>query len=250
MRYFLHFAYNGSSFHGWQKQPNATSIQEEVQKALCFMLKEKKEVIGCGRTDTGVHARDFYAHFDHIELSNEDLEMLTQKLNGYFHSEIRFFNILRVKNDASARFCAISRTYQYFVANQKQPFNNDFSLYYPHALDIETMNVCASLLMKYTDFTSFAKLHAQTTTNLCTVSECFWRAEGEYLVFTISANRFLRNMVRSVVGTLLDVGKGKLTKEEFTAIIEGKSRSLASSSADAKALFLTKVEYPQNIFLS
>lgn len=248
MRYFLHLAYNGSGFCGWQIQPNEPSVQESIEVALGHLLRQKIGVTGCGRTDTGVHANDYYAHFDFDEMSLEQLENLRFKLNRYFNHEISILNIFRMKDGAHARFDAISRTYKYYVAEEKQPFNNDYSYYFGRKLDIEKMNEAAKSLFNYIDFTSFSKLHTQVNNNNCTILEAFWERKDGLLVFTISANRFLRNMVRSITGTLLDVGLGKITIEDFCKIIESKDRSSAGVSVPAKALFLHKLSYSGNIF--
>lgn len=249
MRYFIHLSYNGTNFCGWQIQPNEPSVQETIEKALFYILKEKINITGCGRTDTGVHALSYYAHFDFKEMTSEELEKLTYRLNAFFSYDIRIISIKKVKDDAHARFDAISRTYKYYIATQKQPFNNDFTYYLPRPLNIEKMNKACEKLLTYTDFTSFSKLHTQVNNNNCTINFASWEKEGDLLVFTINANRFLRNMVRSIVGTMIEVGLEKINVEEFCKIIEEKDRASAGVSVAAKALFLFDVVYEKGIFL-
>jgi tRNA pseudouridine38-40 synthase len=249
MRYFIHLSYNGTNFCGWQIQPNEPSVQETIEKALFYILKEKINITGCGRTDTGVHALSYCAHFDFKEMTNEELEKLTYRLNAFFSYDIRIISIKKVKDDAHARFDAISRTYKYYIATQKQPFNNDFTYYLPRPLNIEKMNLACKKLLAYTDFTSFSKLHTQVNNNNCTINFASWEKKGDLLVFTINANRFLRNMVRSIVGTMIEVGLEKINVEEFCKIIEEKDRASAGVSVAAKALFLFDVVYEKGIFL-
>lgn len=249
MRYFLHLAYNGASFCGWQLQPNAPTVQENIETALRHLLKEKIDITGCGRTDTGVHAFDYYAHFDFREMSLEELSQLKLKLNRYFNHEINILGIYKMKEDAHARFDAISRTYKYYVAIEKQPFKNDISYYFHRPLNLKEMNKACERLITYTDFTSFSKSHTQVNNYNCNVALAYWEKEGDQLVFTIQANRFLRNMVRAIVGTLLEVGLGKIDVDGFCKVIESKSRCDAGISVPAKALFLYNVEYKKTIFL-
>lgn len=244
MRYFIHLAYNGTPYHGWQIQPNATSVQETLENAFSLLLGEDIGIVGCGRTDTGVHASDFYAHFEtEQELSDTELTQLTFKANSFLSEDIRIYRIFVVNDDVHARFSATARTYQYHVSNVKQPFGKDFCHRVFYKPDIELMNQAANILFEYTDFTSFSKLHTQTATNNCTILYARWDMVGEEYVFTISANRFLRNMVRAITGTLLEVGRGKLSLDDFRKVIESKNRCNAGASLPAKALFLTKVEY-------
>ena len=241
--------YNGSNFFGWQIQPNHISVQESIETGLKLILKEEIEVVGCGRTDTGVHAKDYFAHFDYKELSDEEINQLKYRLNRYFSFDINIKSILRVRDNAHSRFDAIDRTYKYYIAKDKQPFNNDFSYYFPRELDMEKMNLAASKLFNYEDFTSFSKLHTQVNNNNCKILYAKWEIENGLLVFTISANRFLRNMVRAITGTLLEVGLGKITVEDFERIIEAKDRNKAGISVLAKGLFLYSISYPNEIFL-
>lgn len=244
MRYFIHLAYNGTPYHGWQIQPNASSVQETLENAFSLLLGETIGIVGCGRTDTGVHASEFYAHFEiEKELSDTELTQLTFKANSFLSEDIRIYRIFVVNDDVHARFSATARTYQYHVSNVKQPFGKDFCHRVFYKPDIELMNQAAKILFEYTDFTSFSKLHTQTATNNCTILYARWDMVGEEYVFTISANRFLRNMVRAITGTLLEVGRGKLSLDDFRKVIESKNRCNAGTSLPAKALFLTKVEY-------
>lgn len=249
MRYFLRLEYNGSNFFGWQIQPNHISVQESIETGLKLILKEEIEVVGCGRTDTGVHAKDYFAHFDYKELSDEEINQLKYRLNRYFSFDINIKSILRVRDNAHSRFDAIDRTYKYYIAKDKQPFNNDFSYYFPRELDMEKMNLAASKLFNYEDFTSFSKLHTQVNNNNCKILYAKWEIENGLLVFTVSANRFLRNMVRAITGTLLEVGLGKIRVEDFERIIEAKDRNKAGISVSAKGLFLYSISYPNEIFL-
>ncbi len=244
MRYFMHLAYNGTPYHGWQIQPNADSVQQTLEYALGKLSGEELNIVGCGRTDTGVHAKDFYAHFDTQQQFDEaQLKQLTFKLNAFLPEEILIFGIFPVADDLHARFSATARTYQYHVSEQKQPFGKDFThrVYVP--LDENLMNTAAAMLLGEHDFTSFSKLHTQTATNICNVTYAHWERTGDELVFTIKANRFLRNMVRAIAGTLIDVGRGKTTLNDLQRIIDSKDRCSAGTSLPAKALFLTEVEY-------
>lgn len=241
MRYFIQLAYNGSPFFGWQIQPNLTTVQGVIENALHLLLREEISVTGCGRTDTGVHAKQFFAHFETEQ--NIDSQNLTDKLNNFLPKEIAIEQIFSVANDMHARFSAISRTYKYYISTSKDAFNFHFSFRIYQKLNIEKMNQAADLLLHTEDFTSFSKLHTQVNNNICHVSEARWQNENGQLVFTITADRFLRNMVRAIVGTLLEVGKGKLTLPEFQQIINQKDRGKAGTSVPAHALFLENVRY-------
>lgn len=241
-RYFLEIAYDGANFHGWQIQKNAITVQEELQTVMSVLLGGNVETLGCGRTDTGVHAKQFYVHFDY---ENEiDKDEFIYKLNRMLPSSIAVFNLLKVHHDAHARFDAVSRTYNYFYHYKKDPFNDKYSVFIFPELDMNRMNEAASLLLKYDDFTSFSKLHSDNKTNLCKVIEAIWKRENHQLIFTITADRFLRNMVRAIVGTLILVGKHKITIDDFKNIIESKDRGEAGESVPAHGLFLAKVNYP------
>lgn len=244
MRYFIEMSYNGTPFFGWQVQPEQPSVQGVMERALTLLLREPIAVTGCGRTDTGVHARQFFAHFDFVQLfDDEQLAELTDKLNSFLPKEIAICRIFLVSDDFHARFSAKSRTYKYYVAVQKEAFRFHYSYRVFQKLDVDKMNAAAKLLLDTEDFTSFSKLHTQTVTNICHVSEAHWQMENGLLVFTITADRFLRNMVRAIVGTLLDVGRGKMELTQFQDIINQKNRCAAGTSVPANALFLQKVEY-------
>ncbi len=244
-RYFIRLAYDGAKYHGWQVQPNAISVQEELQRVFSLILRESIELVGCGRTDAGVHARYFVAHID-AQQTIVDPDRLVFKLNSFLDRAIAIYDIYAVDEDMHARFSAISRSYEYHLVCRKSPFLEAYSFrpsFYPN---FDKMNEAASRLLDYEDFTSFSRLHTDTFTNDCDVTLAEWRRhDSEHWVFYISANRFLRNMVRAIVGTLLEVGRGKLSVEEFCAIIEAKDRGKAGASAPAKGLFLTDVLYPE-----
>lgn len=248
-RYFVKLSYKGTHFHGWQIQPNAISVQEVLTKAFTTILKENIEITGAGRTDTGVHAINFIAHFDSEKNNLSNNSKLIFKLNSFLPKDIAIHDIRRVNNDAHARFDAISRTYHYNIHTQKDPFLLESSNYMPYNIDIDAMNEAAKLLFNFTDFTSFSKLHTDVKTNNCKITEAFWIVADHKLKFTISADRFLRNMVRAIVGTLLEIGKGKLTISDFITIIESKNRSNAGVSVPAQGLFLVNIEYPSSIYL-
>lgn len=200
-------------------------------------------ITGCGRTDTGVHARSFFAHFD-LDRKVDDVNELCRRLNHMLPPEILLFRIFPVSNEVHARFSALSRTYHYYLFREKDPFNRNWGWLYRGELNHEAMNRAAAILKDVSDFTSFAKLHTETKTNICKVSEAKWITEGNRWVFIISADRFLRNMVRAVVGTLVDIGRGKISEQDFIRIIEARDRSAAGPSAPARGLFLEKVCYP------
>lgn len=246
-RYFLHLAYNGKEYSGWQVQPNAITVQEVVEKMLSLVLRNPVAIVGAGRTDAGVHARSMYAHFDTEDVEN--LVELTEKLNRMLPKDIVIYDIYEVNPDAHARFDALSRLYRYYITTVKDPYLYPFKYKIHGSLDIGAMNACADILFDYSDFTSFSKLHTDTKTNNCKVMLANWEQVGNDYIFTIKADRFLRNMVRSIVGTLLDVGKGKLNETEFRKIIEAKDRCSAGTSVPGHALFLEEIDYPQNIFL-
>lgn len=246
-RYFVVLDYNGTPFHGWQYQPNAVSVQEVLDKAFSLILKETIALTGCGRTDTGVHAKNYVAHFDSNAHNLENNADLVHKLNRFLPKEIVIQYIKQMHPEAHSRFDAISRTYQYFVAQQKDPFQYSYSYHYALPLNVSLMNEAATKLFSYVDFTSFSKVDTDVKTNNCKIMEAYWQETEHQLIFTIKADRFLRNMVRAIVGTLLEVGREKLTIEEFRQIIEAKDRCKAGHSAKAQALFLMNVEYPYSI---
>jgi tRNA pseudouridine38-40 synthase len=247
-RYFIHLAYNGANYNGWQTQPGLPTVQQTLEEALSTLLRQKIAVVGCGRTDTGVHASDFYAHFDLKDMKDSKNLMapedLAFKLNSFLPPDIAIFGIFPVADNAHARFDATARTYQYHVSDRRLPFRQGQYCRIYFKPDIGKMNEAARVLMEYEDFTSFAKLHTQVKTNICHLSEARWDEVGEEWVFTIRSNRFLRNMVRSVTGTLLEVGRGKLSIEGLREIVEKKDRCAAGVSMPACGLFLTKVDYP------
>lgn len=247
MRYFVYLAYDGTNYHGWQIQPNGISVQEELMRALSILLRRKTEVVGAGRTDAGVHARLMVAHFDaEREL---DCDWLTGKLNRLLPSDISIWRVRRVKENAHARFDALSRTYQYHVTTRKDPFCNRYAWRLFRPLDFGKMNEAARTLFDYNDFTSFSKLHTDVKTNNCRILRAEWEQLGETeWAFTIRADRFLRNMVRAVVGTLAEVGRGRLTPDDFRQVIEARDRCVAGDSVPARALFLVDVEYPEEVF--
>ncbi|OFX19258.1 MAG: tRNA pseudouridine(38-40) synthase TruA [Bacteroidetes bacterium GWA2_31_9b] len=248
MRYFIQLSYKGTNYCGWQIQPNGITIQEVITKALSTILNEKIDLTGAGRTDTGVHALYYIAHFDSENTSLHIDNTLIYKLNSFLPKDISIQQIFSVKADANARFDAISRTYLYYIHQQKDPFLEETSWYFPHKLNIDLMNQASDILLLYTDFTSFSKLHTDVKTNNCKIFKSQWTIDNYKLQFEIKADRFLRNMVRAVVGTLIDVGKEKITLDDFIEIIESKNRSNAGISVPAHGLFLASIEYPENIF--
>lgn len=250
MRYFIRLSYNGSNFHGWQHQPNATSVQSVLKEALTVILKEPVPVTGAGRTDTGVHARVFYAHFDsEKELGTEDTAKLVYNLNGFLPEDITIHSVFPVPQQAHARFSATLRTYQYVITRKKDPFLRTFSYHHEGKLDVALMNEGAKILLKNTDFSSFAKSPADTKTSICHLEQAVWEEQADLLVFTIAADRFLRNMVRAIVGTLMELGRGRIAVEDIRKIIEKKNRSAAGYSVPAQGLFLTGIRYPDEILL-
>jgi len=244
MRFFIELSFNGSNLHGWQIQPNANTIQAELNKALSAILNNVISVVGAGRTDAGVHAKQMFAHFDFE--GDLEIEILLTKLNGFLPNNISIHQIFKVDDNAHARFDAISRTYQYYIINEKNPFNKNVYLHYK-TLNIDAMNLACKYVLGKQDFTSFSKLHTQTHTNNCDVMIANWQQQENELIFTIKADRFLRNMVRAIVGTLLEVGEGKIIAEKIKEIIAKKDRSEAGISVPAHALFITKIEYPERL---
>ncbi len=242
MRYFIVFSYRGTHYHGWQIQPGAVSVQEVLTKALNILLRDTFEVVGAGRTDAGVHARQMVAHFD--TALTFDVAVLVKKLNSFLPEDVAVHTIIPVHAEAHARFDATARTYEYHIHLQKNAFTQDLSWYHFRPLDVQKMNEAAQILLDYEDFECFSKTHTDVFTFNCTVTEAFWTAQDDRLVFTISANRFLRNMVRAIVGTLVTIGSGKLQVADLHQIIQSKNRSQAGFSVPAHGLFLTKVTYP------
>lgn len=243
-RYFIYLAYDGTNYHGWQIQPNGISVQECLMKALATFLRQDIEVIGAGRTDAGVHASLMVAHFDYAG-DPLDTAQVTEKLNRILPPDIAVFNVRPVAPDAHARFDATARTYKYYITTNKHPFHRQYRCRVYGKPDVARMNEAARTLLEYTDFTSFSKLHTDVKTNNCKVMHAEWTQEDDSTwVFTIRADRFLRNMVRAIVGTLLEVGRGKMTVDDFRRVIEQKDRGKAGTSAPGHALFLVNVEYP------
>lgn len=247
IRCFITLSYDGTRYHGWQIQPNGDSIQQRLQEALSTLLRQPIEVVGAGRTDTGVHARIMVAHFtisQFDDLTISQFDNLAYKLNKLLPQDIAVQDIRQVPDDMHARFSATSRTYHYFIHTRKDPFLQAYSWHVPYKLDFEKMNEAAKVLLEYKDFTSFSKVNTDTRTNLCDLREAHWDqvATGQWR-FTITANRFLRNMVRAIVGTLIEVGRGRITIDGMRRIIEAKDRCKAGESVPAKGLFLIDIKY-------
>ncbi len=243
MRYFIEFSYNGKNYFGYQIQPRENSVQQELEKALTTLLREKIKITGAGRTDTGVHAKKMFAHFN----TQQNLsDHLVYRLNSFLPPDIAVKSVFLVADDLHARFDATFRTYEYYISVHKNPFTQDFSwqMKKPN-LDIAKMNEACKILFEYENFGSFAKVGADNKTNLCTIYRADWQHDENGLKFTISANRFLRNMVRAIVGTMVEIGSGKIEAEDLRKIIEQQNRSSAGSSAPAQGLFLVDVGYPQ-----
>ena len=241
-RYFMHLAYRGAPFHGWQEQPDAISVQSVVEKALSTVTRERVKIVGAGRTDAGVNARMMVAHFD-LKRPIRDANSLVRGLNTLVGKDIAIYSITPVQSDAHARFDATQRTYHYYTTSRKSPFFYPLSWLESRNLDFDTMNKAASILLETLDFTSFSKLHTDVKTNICHVSRAEWVPTEQGHVFVISADRFLRNMVRAVVGTLVDVGRGKINVEDFRRIIEAKDRCSAGTSMPPEALYLWDIKY-------
>lgn len=242
MRYLIGFSYKGTNYHGWQIQPNEVTVQSVLTSALSLVLRKEIELTGAGRTDAGVHAKRMAAHFD-FDGEIVDYKTLTNKLNSLLPLDIAVYDLKRVADDFHARFDAKSRTYKYYITRQKNAFLSELAAKMTFPLDVDKMNEAAATLFDYTDFTSFSKVHTDVKTNNCRIMRAEWTYEDECLVFTVQADRFLRNMVRAIVGTMLEVGKGKLSVEGFRKIIEDKDRCLAGTSAPAEGLYLCDVEY-------
>lgn len=244
MRYFVVFSYFGKHYHGWQRQPNAVTVQQLMEETFSTFLRSKIVLTGAGRTDTGVHAKQMYAHFDCDPLV--DPRDLAGKINAFLPEDIAVSEIFKVKEDAHARFDAIERTYEYWVTDHKNPFYGDTAYHVKHRLNIEKMNEAAAILMEYDNFECFSKSKSDVKTFRCHIMKAVWSREEDRWVFTITADRFLRNMVRAIVGTLLEISSGKLRVEEIRDIIESKNRGAAGFSVPAKGLYLVEVTYPGN----
>lgn len=245
MRYFLELGYLGKNFFGWQIQPNQISVQETIEKPLSLLLRENIKITGAGRTDTGVHALQMFAHFDFAAPLPSDL---VHRMNRFLPPDIVIYNIHPVRPEAHARFDAEERTYEYRIDTLKNPFTIDSSWQLYAAPDFNKMNEAAALLCETRDFSSFAKTHTDVKTHICSLRKAEWKKEGNSLIFTITADRFLRDMVRAITGTLVDVGKEKISLNRFREIIERKDRRFASGSAPAQGLFLKEVRYPKSVF--
>lgn len=245
MRYFIQLSYNGSAYHGWQIQPNAVTVQETIQDALSKLLNTNSSITGAGRTDTGVHAFQMFAHFDVDETL--DTENLTFKLNSFLPKDIAIQSIFQVNADAHTRFHAIKRSYDYKISLKKNVFLFDYTHYVHQKLDVDKMNEAANILLEYTNFQCFSKSNTDVKTYNCKIEQAQWKQEGNLLIFTISADRFLRNMVRAIVGTLLNIGLSKIAVSDMHKILASKDRSEAGFSVPSKGLYLTEVLYPDNI---
>ncbi len=242
IRYFIYISYHGKNYCGWQIQKNGISVQQILNEKLSIVLKEEIQVTGCGRTDTGVHARNYVAHFDtSAKIKSPDDFII--KMNKFLPQDIVIHKMIQVQDDLHARFDAKERTYRYYISTKKDPFRRETSWYYPTPLNLKLMNQAAAVLHEYTDFTSFSKLHTDVKTNNCKIKEAFWKQEGDMLIFEITADRFLRNMVRAIVGTLVEIGREKITLQDFRKIIESKDRGQAGKSVPAEGLFLEGVGY-------
>ena len=242
VRYFIHFAYDGTNYHGWQIQPDANSVQEELQKALSVLLRHDVEIVGAGRTDAGVHARQMVAHFEWD--GQLDCQQTAYRLGRMLPRDIAIYCMEPVADDMHARFSAVRRTYHYYLHTERDPFCRQYSCELHYDLDFERMNEAGRILCTYEDFGAFCKSHSDVKTTLCKVSEAHWiQVDSTHWYFRISANRFLRNMVRAVVGTMIDVGRGRITLDDFRKIVEGKQRTQAGESMPAHALFLEEIEY-------
>lgn len=246
MRYFIEFSYNGKAYHGWQRQPKAITVQEVLENALSTLLRETVSVVSAGRTDSGVHAAQMFAHFN-TELPIS--ELLVHKLNAFLPKDIAIKAVYKVQPQAHARFDALKRTYQYHIATEKEVFLYDYAMQLTLPLNVATMNEACQILLDHTDFECFSKTHTDVKTFLCNIYEAHWQQASQELIFTISANRFLRNMVRAIVGTLINVGLEKLSLTGFENIILSKKRSNAGASVPACGLFLTEIIYEPSIFL-
>ena len=251
MRFFLRFAYDGTAFHGSQRQPNGVTVQETMEQALAMIFREEVPLTFAGRTDAGVHAREMYAHLDiGDEAMRREGERLVFRLNGILPDSIAIYDILRVTDDAHARFDAVRRTYEYHIVDHKDPFLCTQATRVRPGLDFQAMNEAANLLIGKQDFASFCRTNTDVKTTICDLTRAEWKYLGNgHAVFTISADRFLRNMVRAVVGTLFEVGRGKMNKEQFAEVIAQRNRCAAGDSAPAEGLYLTQVTYPEDIFL-
>jgi tRNA pseudouridine38-40 synthase len=244
-RYFIELAYNGTAYHGWQRQPNAMSVQQLLEEAMTVILGERIILHGQGRTDTGVHATRFFAHFDFLEPLPENLVV---RMNGYLPEDVSIIQIFKVDAKAHTRFSATSRKYAYHIHSRKDPFAHQWSMRLYKPLDFEAMNQAAAMLLQHQDFACFARSGGGQQTTICTVTEAYWEQNGHQAVFYIRANRFLRNMVRAVVGTLLEIGYGRKPVSWMQELLEHGKRSDAGSSVPACGLYLIDITYPESIY--
>ncbi|MDC6352415.1 tRNA pseudouridine(38-40) synthase TruA [Zeaxanthinibacter sp. PT1] len=247
MRYFIHFSYDGTAYHGWQMQPNAQTVQEVLQGAMITLMRKEISLTAAGRTDAGVHARQMFAHFDTDKL--DDIDHLVYRLNALLPADIGVKDLFPVPEEAHARFSAVERSYEYWISYHKDPFLRDYALWVKQELDITSMNKAAELLLQHSDFESFSRSNSDVKTFICEVRKANWVQDRDKLIFQITADRFLRNMVRAVVGTLLQVGLGKISIQDVNAIIKSKDRGEAGASVAAKGLYLTRVEYPEALMV-
>ncbi len=247
MRYFFEISYNGGNYHGWQSQANALGIQTVVENSLSQLLRENISIVGSGRTDTGVHCLQQFFHADITK--SVDTSHLLQRLNSFLPKDIAIRSIRKVISDASARYSAIARTYHYRITRVKDPIQEGLSFYFFKPLDMRTLERSASLLVGMHDFQCFSKVKTDVDHFRCNIIDARWTQKGDQLVFAITANRFLRGMVRAIVGTLLDTGTGKTSVEEFKSILNSKDRKKAGVNVPAEGLFLVRVKYPRNIFI-
>lgn len=248
MRYFIEFSYNGKGYCGWQKQPDVVTVQEVLEECMSTVLQTKIEVVGAGRTDTGVHAKQMYAHFD-VEAPLTDPQII-YKFNQLLPKDIAAIGLHEVKDDAHARFDALSRTYQYLISEKKNPFTIESAHYLKNKLDMVAMNKASQLLFNYKNFKAFSKVHTDVKTYNCMLMQANWESKEDTLIFTIKADRFLRNMVRAIVGTSIEVGSGKMTLKEFVSVIESQDRSKAGTSVPALGLYLIGIDYPKDTFIN
>ena len=248
MRYFIYLSYDGARYHGWQRQPNGLSVQQVLEEALSTILRQPIKVVGAGRTDAGVNANMMVAHMDLDSPPNGG--SWREAINNFLPPDIAVLRIVPVKPDAHARFSATSRTYHYYITPEKSPFLRYYAWHFHQPLDLDLMNEACKHLFDYTDFTSFSKLHTDVKTNNCNIMEAHWEVrEDSTLMFEIKADRFLRNMVRAIVGTMVDVGRHKITIQDFCDIIERKDRCAAGQSVPGHALFLANITYPEELFI-
>lgn len=246
MRYFIELSYNGKEYHGWQNQPNAISVQEVLEKALSTLLRETIEVVGAGRTDAGVHAKQMFAHLDtNVDFSAKDL---IYKLNSFLPKDIAIHAVFEVPDDAHTRFDALSRSYIYKISLTKNVFDYNYSYNFRLPLDVIAMNKSCKVLFEYENFKCFSRSNTDVKTYNCDIMKAEWVKEDDMLIFSITANRFLRNMVRAIVGTMIEVGSGKISIEQFHEIIKLKDRTKAGASVPGHALYLENIEYPNHIF--